>query len=301
VIRSLHAAAACVVQALRGMRAATLIQLAATGSVAVGLGLVGLALCGASNLERLTARWGRGVQIVAYLKADVAPASPPVRALAAALRARPEVLYARVVDGAEAQRRLAESMGGRGRLLAGIEPGFLPSSLEIALHARAAQDARPLLALLSAAPVIEEVDELGAWVKRLGGLVALLRTLGLALALVVGGACLYTVGSTIRLGVHARREELAILKLVGATDRYVRAPFLLEGALQGLLGAAIAAGLLYAAFRAVAPRVESALALALSHLRLEFLTLPQLALGLAGGALLGLLGSRIALGRYLDV
>ena len=129
----------------------------------------------------------------------------------------------------------------------------------------------------------------------------MLRLGGLLLALIVAGACLYIVGTTIRLGVFARREEIEILKLVGATDRFVRGPFLLEGALQGFLGAALALALLFTAHRIAAPRVEAALSVALSHLRIEFLPIAQLSLGLAAGALLGLLGSRIALGRYLDV
>lgn len=292
-----HGLRTCSAAALRGMRAAPLIQLAATGTIAVGLLLVGLAVLGARNLEALTSHWGRGVQIVAYLR----PEAPPAKALALErmLRSRPEVLSVRRVDPTEAHRRLAESLGSRRGLLEGVEPGFLPASLELALSP--AHDARPLLALLSASPLCEEVDDLGAWVKRLGAFASVLRLGGLLLALIVAGACLYIVGSTIRLGVFARREEIEILKLVGATDRFVRGPFLLEGALQGLLGASFALGLLFAAHRLAAPRLESALSVALSHLRIEFLPLPQLGLGLAAGALLGLLGSRIALGRYLDV
>jgi cell division transport system permease protein len=131
--------------------------------------------------------------------------------------------------------------------------------------------------------------------------VALLRLAGLAVALIVSFACLYIVASTIRLGVHARREQIEILKLVGATDRFVRVPFLIEGTLQGVVGAVAAGCLLFAIFRFAAPRLEGALSAALSHVQLGFLSPAQLALGLLAGALLGLFGSRLALGRYGDV
>jgi cell division transport system permease protein len=287
----------CLTGALRGMRAAPLIQLAATGTIAVGLLLVGLAVLGARNLESLTSHWGRGVQIVAYLRPEAPPAK--TRALEAVLRSRAEVLSVRHVDPSEAHRRLAESLGSRRGLLDGVESGFLPASLEIALSPD--RDGRPLIAMLSASPLCEEVDDLGSWVKRLGAFATVLRLGGLLLALIVAGACLYIVGSTIRLGVFARREEIEILKLVGATDRFVRAPFLLEGALQGICGSALALLLLFTAHRLAAPRIETALSVALSHLRIDFLPLSQVALGLGAGALLGLVGSRIALGRYLDV
>lgn len=288
-----------VLQALRGIRSGLLIQLAATGAIAMGLLLVGLAVLGALNVDRLTRNWGRGVQAIVYLKPDAPPER--VRSLVRLLQSRPEVVAVRPVSSAEAYGRLEESLGGRKGLLAGVERDFLPASLEISLSAQQAEQVRPLLALLGSSALVEEVDHIGAWAERLNSLVTLLRLAGLAVALIVGFACLYIVASTIRLGVYARREQIEILKLVGATDHFVRVPFLIEGTLQGLVGGAAAGGLLYAIFRVAAPRLEGALSAALSHVQLAFLTPSQLALGLLVGAVLGLFGSRVALGRYVDV
>jgi cell division transport system permease protein len=288
-----------VLQALRGIRSGLLIQLAATGAIAMGLLLVGLAVLGALNVDRLTRNWGRGVQAIVYLRPDAPPER--VRALVRLLQGRPEVVSVRSVTSADAYRRLEESLGGRRGLLAGVERDFLPASLEISLSAQQSDQVRPLLALLGSSALVEEVDHIGAWADRLSSLVALLRLAGLAVALIVSFACLYIVASTIRLGVHARREQIEILKLVGATDRFVRVPFLIEGTLQGLVGAMAAGGLLFLIFRFAASRLEAALSAALSHVQLGFLSPSQLALGLLAGALLGLFGSRLALGRYVDV
>src|SRR5205823_5893211 len=97
---------------------------------------------------------------------------------------------------------------------------------------------------------------LGDWVDRLSALLAALRAAALALALLVGGACVYVIGGTIKLGMYARKDELEVLRLVGATDGFVKLPLLVEGALQGCVGAAAAVGMLYAVYRLGAPALE---------------------------------------------
>lgn len=286
-------------QAARGIRSGWLIQLAATGAIAVGLLLVSLAFLGTSNVERLTQFWGRGFQAVAYLKHDTSASQ--AAALARLLEKRPEVLAVRQVSSTEALRRLQESLGQRKELLEGVEAQFLPASLEISLSDQHPEQTRSLLSMLAASKLVEEVDHMGDWSRRLNSLVHLLRWSGLGIALVVALACLYIIGSTIRLGVHARREEIDILKLVGATEAFIKAPFVIEGAIQGLCGALFATGLVYAVFKVVAPRIEALLTAAISHVSLSFLPAGQVALVLAGGAALGILGSAMALRRYTDL
>jgi cell division transport system permease protein len=288
------------VQALRGIRSGLLIQLASTGAIAVGLLLVGLVALGAVNLERLTESWSEGVQVTVYLQPEAKRAR--VASLQRVLGRHPSVRKVEHVSSAQAYTRLADSLGHRKGLLEGVERDFLPASLEVTLASATRDDQlRPLIALLKTSPAVEEVDYQGHWLERVSSLVALLRSGAVALAFIVCLACLYIIASTIRLGVFARRDEIEILKLVGATDRFVRAPFLIEGALQGLLGAVVACLGLYLIYWASAPRLEQLLAAALTQVQISFLSAPHLALGIIGGALLGVIGSRLALGRYMDV
>jgi cell division transport system permease protein len=282
--------------ALRAIRASWTIHLAATGSIAVALLLVGLVALGALNLGRVTGDLGHGLRVIAYLRPD-APAKP-VAALQATLARHPAVAAVQRVSPAEAHRRLRESLGNRQELLDGVDPSFLPASLELTLREGVADHVRPVLALLSSSPLVEEVDHMGQWVRRLTAFVSLLRTVGIVIALVVCLACLYIVGSTIRLGVFARRDEISVLKLVGATDTFVHAPFLLQGALQGLCGALAASALLYGLYLLAAPPLEQLFATALSQPHLGFFSPLQLLAGVGGGILLGLLGSRVALTRH---
>ena len=284
---------------LRGIRHGLLIQLASTGTMAVGLVLVGLSLLAAENVGRLTARWGQGLQLIVYLKPEAREAR--VRTLVEVLRGRPEVLSVRSVSSHEALARLKESLAGQKGLLGALDEDLLPASLEIALRSVGPEEVRPLLALLGSSPVVDEVDHMGRFAEKLGSLSALLGTAGLLVALVAILASLYVVSTTIRLGVHARREEIEILRLVGATRRFVRGPFMIEGAIQGLLAGLLAAGLLYLLYLGLAPRLEASLRAIFSAMPIRFLSPAELALGTACAALLGILGSRLALGRYLDV
>ncbi len=285
--------------ALRGMRSGLLIQLASTTSIALSLLLVGLAGLGLINLHRLTKNWGDGVQVIAYIKSTAA--TQRVEALGRMLEQRAEVQAVRWVSPQEAHRRLGRSLGTHKNVLASIEEDFLPGSLEIRLSKDQPQRVRTLMALLSASSLVEEVDYMGDWARRLSSLVTLLHLLALGLSLTVAMACLYIVSSTIRLGVYARREEIAILKLVGATDRFIRAPFMIEGTLQGIIGSLFACALLYILFSSGAPRLESLLTAAFSHVQLTFLPLKMVLTGILAAGGIGLLGSRLALGRYLEV
>jgi cell division transport system permease protein len=287
-----------VVQALRGMRRSPLIQLASVGALAVALLLIGLAALGSINLDRLAQHWGSGRELTVFLHPQTAEAR--VAALERLLVARPEIAKVRRVTSKEAHARLKASLGDQQQLLDGVAASLLPPSLEVELTTPSSHKSlTPLLALLRSAPGVEEVEYLGRWAERLGGIVNVARDGSLIIALIVALACLYVVAMTIRLGVFARRDEIEIQRLVGATGGFVRTPFLIEGFVQGLVGAGIALAVLYALFERAAPAVEGALGAVLSQLSLVFLGPQQLLLGILGGALLGLCGSGLALGRYM--
>ncbi len=294
-----------IVHALRmaatGARRNPLIQTVAVGTIALSLLLVGAVELVAFNVARLSTGWGRRVQMNVYLEDGVA--APRVRQIAAVLAKLPGAERVRTVEPREAWERLRRSLGGRGDLLDGVEEGFLPASIEVELKPGVADvlRAHPAFEKLRRTAGVEEVELSNDWAARLAAVERVLASLGLGVGLLVACACLYIVASTIRLGVFARRDEIEILKLVGATDAFVKAPFLVEGALQGALGTALAGGLLYALFRLAAPRVDAALGELLAAAPLGFFG-PGIWVGaLAAGALLGLCGSALALGRYVRV
>ena len=112
------------------------------------------------------------------------------------------------------------------------------------------------------------------------------------------GAAILVVANTIRLAVYARRDEIEIMKLVGATDGYVRLPFLLEGALQGMAGAGLSVLGLWAVQRWLVPQAAAAFSFAAGVAGPELLAPEALAL-LAFGAAVGLVGSWLSVARFL--
>jgi len=159
--------------------------------------------------------------------------------------------------------------------------------------------ARVLARKLEAVPGAREVDFGNAWLEKVEILLRRLRWTGLVLFCVMALGTAVLVSNTLRLGVFARRDEIEIMRLVGATDAWVEAPFLIEGVLQGLAGSGLAVLALLALHALLAPRLVAAVGLAAPLLRAQVLP-PALVLGLlGGGAALGLVASALAVGRFL--
>ncbi len=300
VLESLRATTMGLARALRGAARRPLVTVLATGAVGVSLLLVGLVVLAAQNVAQLTRPWGQGVQMVVYLGDKTTPER--ARAIADVLRGVEAIERVDYVPPDAALARLEESLGDRRDLLQGVEVGYLPASLEVTLAdgVREVAEASPLVAKLRATAGVEEVEFLGDWVDKVTSLIRTLRLAALALAIVVALACVYVVAGTIKLGMYARKDEIEVLKLVGATDRFVKGPLVVEGALQGALGAGVALLLLYVAFRLGAPALEAALGGAVGPLHLSFLPGAHAALVIAAGATLGIVGSWVAIGRYAD-
>ncbi len=281
-------------RALEAMARGPFMTAVAVGTIFVATFVTGLFAATLSGAERLLAAWAGDVQIAVYLA--------PGADLGAAARAAESVAGGReveVVTPAEALRRLKSSLGPEAAALEGVGAEVLPASVEVRAPGISLQEARALARKLEAVPGARDVDFGNAWLEKVELLLSRLRWAGLLLfaALALGTAVL--VSNTLRLGVFARRDEIEIMKLVGATDAWVEAPFLIEGVLQGLAGSGLAVLSLLALHALLAPRLVAAVGLAAPLLRAEVLP-PPLVLGLlGGGAALGLVASALAVGRFL--
>src|SRR6267143_6767875 len=264
---------------------------------------IGLALfIGASFVLGLfTARtlltsWGAQDNITLYL--DPQTTESQALALSQQIQARGD-LEVQYVDPAAALRRLRSDLGELAGALDGLTRNPLPPSLEVKPRVPLAVPAvRVLAAELGQLGGVRDVEYGREWLDKLEALGRGLRAFGAGALLAVIGAALLVVANTIRLAVYARRDEIEVMKLVGATDRYVRAPFLMEGAVQGLCGAALAVSGLLAVQRLLLPRAAAAFAFA-SGAQAPHLSAQHCALLAAAGALVGLGGSYLAVARFL--
>jgi cell division transport system permease protein len=280
--------------ALESMRRRPHLTLVAVVTIAVAVFVTGLCAAALAAGERLLSGVAGDVRIAVYLEDGADPAA--AHAVAAAVAPGREV---EVVSAEESLARLRASLGDDAALLEGVGPDVLPASIEVSAAGLSLPEVRDLAERLEALPGARDVDDGNAWLGGAEKLLAGLRWAGIALfaGLALGTAVL--VSNTLRLGVFARRDEIEIMKLVGATDGFVQAPFLLEGLLQGLVGAALAAAALVLAHGALAPRIAAAVGGAASLSRAALLPGSLLAALVAAGALLGILASALAVARHL--
>ncbi len=189
----------------------------------------------------LLTSWGAQASVTLYL--DKQSTDAQARALVQQVRMQAAGVEVAYVDRELALQRLRAELGDLSGALDGLSQNPLPPSLEVTPRVSLLPaEVRMLAMQLGQLPGVAEVDYGREWLDKLEALARGLRVFGAGALLTVLGAALMVVANTIRLAVYARRDEIEIMKLVGATDGYVRAPFLLEGALQGLIGAALALG-----------------------------------------------------------
>lgn len=281
-------------RALEAMARGPFVTAVAVGTIFVATFTTGLFAAALGAAEHLLAGWAGDVRVSVYLEpgADLVRAARAAQALAGGREVE-------AVTPAEALRRLRASLGPEAPALEGVGDDVLPASVEVRAPGASLAAARDLAARLAAVPGAQAVDFGNAWLERVEVLLRRLRWVGLAFFGLLSLATAVLVSNTLRLGVFARRDEIEIMKLVGATDAWVEAPFLIEGVLQGLSGAALADLALLALHGTLAPRLTEAVGLAAPLLRVQVLPASLLLSLLGGGAALGLTASALAVGRFL--
>ncbi len=283
--------------AFRGVRQARATSLLAVLTIAVVLVLIGSASLLVQNMSGILDDFGSELQLTAFVTEGVS--GEELSDLAVRVSAGPGVERVAVVTKEQALKRF-ERIAGGAELLVGLDENPLPASLEIDLRteARTAEAMAALREALDGLPGIEELAHGEEWIEGYARAVGLIRSGAWGLGIVLGLAALLIVANTIRLAFYARRDELDILALVGASRTFVRVPFLLEGTLQGLLGGALALFLIRGAYELLLPQFRFGLELVVGSAELRFFTNGE-SLSLVGaGAGLGLLGAMTALAGW---
>lgn len=280
--------------AIRGIASSPVTSGVSVVTIGVTLVLVGAFALLLRNMEELLDQFGDDLRVTAYLESDVS--GEALRALEDRVRTIPGVEDVEVLSQDEALERFRASVGSGSALLDGLDVNPLPASLEISLRddRRSAEGMEAVASAIEGLAGVESLSSGRDWVEGYLRAVALVRGVGVGLGIILALATLLIVANTIRLGVFARRDELEILSLVGASRPFVQTPFLLEGLVQGAAGGAIALGLLYALFRVVLPGFEFGLEILVGTAP-RFFSLGEALILVAGGAGLGVFGSAVAL------
>lgn len=273
-------------EALRALRRAPVLSALSITTIAFSLFAFGLFGLVALNLRNALQQVEDRVEVRAF----VAEGTPPeaTSAAVADVALFPEVASVRLVTEAQALERARRELAEFEDV---FDAGILPASIEVRLKPglRDPETVRDVARRLQLYDFIDDVRFGEEWVENLYRLRNIATGAGIALGSTFALVALIIIGSTIRMAVLARSREIAIMRLVGATDGFIRAPFLIEGMIKGTLGGILALILTWIATELTARWV----------MQVTWFDAQLAVAGVLAGALLGLLGSAVAVGRHL--
>jgi cell division transport system permease protein len=251
------------------------------------------------NLQVVGGTFQGSAQISLYLKLDV----PDERgqALAKRLERRDKIASSRYISRAQALEEYRQ-LSGFGQALEALDENPLPAVIVVQpeLKERAALKLSQLIEQLEDLPEVELAQLDMEWVERLFAIMAIAQRGVLVISALFSLAVLLVVGNTIRLDIQNRRQEIVVTKLIGATDAFIRRPFLYGGFWYGAIGGLMAWVLVAVSLQLVSGPVGRLALLYNSSFELEGLSLRTALLLLVFSSLLGLAGSWVAVGRHLD-
>ncbi len=261
---------------------------AALVTMAAALGVFALFLFVTVNVDEVVRDVEERKQIIAYLTDDTSASDTEL--LKSSLEGMAGISSVEYISKQRAWEEFRAELNDD-ELLAAVDSNPLPASFRISLteDAKAAADMETLVGQVSRFPGVEEVQYGEEWVRRLDDLTVTLTMANLMIGLVVSLCVIFVISNTIRLTVLARRDLIEVMKLVGATEGFIRTPFLIEGVTQGLGAGALALLIILAGEKAAETRLSD----------LVYLRVPQILGFLLFSAFLGWIGSFLSLRSIL--
>jgi cell division transport system permease protein len=219
-------------ETVTALRRNALVTFAAISTVFISLFLLGGALLVERQVRLMTGEWAQKVEVTVFLRDD--SSSEEIQALGQRIAEIPEVDEVFFENRQQAYATFQDLFRDNESLVENVDASALPQSYRIKLVDAA--DFPVIRARLAGDPAIDEIRDEQAVLKRLLAVTSVLRTGVIAVAAIMMISAIGLIGNTVRMAVFARRKEIAIMKLVGATNWFIRVPFLIEGMVQGLLG-----------------------------------------------------------------
>ena len=273
------------------------LSLVTLSTIAISMLILGLFSLIYLNVQQSLQQMGGELQITAYLQETISPEQAKV--LRSKVADWPEVEKITYLSKEQALARFRSQLREYAGILEGLKENPLPASLELTLMPQYGRSGniKELSTRLGRLTGVAEVQYGRKWMAKLRVFVEVMKLVGITVGGLLLIATIFVISNTIRLTFYSRREELEIMRLVGATDFFIKAPFLIEGLLHGLGGALLAAGGLSLLILFLFSHLDLPLRLAVMA---GSLPTGQLVAGFLGlGLLLGVLGSMVSLRRFL--
>lgn len=273
--------------AMTAFKRSPLLSALSVTTIAFSLFAFGLFGLVALNIRNALQRVEERVEIRAFVTEKT-----PIEKITAAsdeIAKYPEVMTVEIVTQQQALERARKELGEFSDV---FDAQFLPSSLDVKLKPgfRDPKTVRKVVDQVSEYDFVDDVRFGEEWITQLYRLRNIAGVAGIALGLAFAAVAVIIIGATIRMAVLARSREISIMRLVGATDGFIRRPFLIEGSIKGVLGGLMALVLTYMAMRVLDQYL---------HFQTAFFDRRLAMLGVMFGALMGFIGSAVSVGRHL--
>jgi len=260
-------------------------------TIAAGLFVLGFFLMINANLQRVIAGWTDSAELAVYFRDDATPEQ--IARVKDVVQNGGLAASVQFYSKDDARKEFARDFPELASASSALDRNPFPASFAVRLNSRAQNTTAAvddMVSSLSSFSGVADVRYDRTWIARLNTTIRIIRGAGIAIVVLLAFAAAMTVANTVRLTALARRDEIEIMQLVGAPFAYIRGPFILEGLLQGGMGAICAILLLLAAFAAIRSRVGTLLGDAVGLTGVAFVPTQVLLLLVVGGMALGCVG-----------
>ena len=249
------------------------------------------------NTNEIMNFWKKGLRVMAYLKPELT--GSPLTDLTRRIQSISGVETVRFISKEEAFDQLKAQMRRQASLFDNLGENPLPDAFEIRMNAATQtwDKVEYLAAEIEALEEVQEVEYGQRWLGRYTHIFNLFKLTGYAMCGIFFMAAVFIVANTIRLVIYSRRDEIEIMRLVGAAEGFIKVPFYLQGLLQGALGAGIGLAILFFAYLAIVSNIEQGWFSGLFQIR--FLSLLMSGAIILLSMMVGWFGSYLSLKQYL--
>ncbi|RLA90382.1 MAG: hypothetical protein DRG20_03330 [Deltaproteobacteria bacterium] len=253
------------------------------------------------NLKTFFNFWGKELQVIVYINKDID--QNRLSHLKSKLFNHNEVEAITFTSKKEAMNILMKAIGGGKDLFRGINEDLLPASFEVKLKPqyRTEKGVKGYIEKIKGIKGIEDIQYNQEWIQKFNMILVILKFIGIALGGLLFFGIVFVISSTIRLSFFSRQDEIEIMRLVGATNAFIKVPFYIWGAMQALFGAGMAIIFLKIFYIIITSRLVQSYSIYLGEFKLTFLPIQIWGSILIGALILGWFGSFISIRRFLKI
>ena len=286
-------------EAIQGIKQNMFTHIVSIGTITFALLTLGIFIITVINLNRIFDDWGKRMQVIVYLDKDANPEK--IKKVSERIASLPQTEKTAYVSKEKALTTLKKSLQYQSGILENLDENPLPASLEIQLKEeyQNPQSVKTFVAEVKGIDKVSDVEYGQEWLEKFSAFISMVKLVGTSIGCFLLLATVFIISNTIKLTIYSRREEIEIMKLVGATNFFIQIPFFLEGLIQGFSASLLSLGILYLGYKILISKIIIDYSLYLGSLDLTFLPQNLIIALLSLGILLGIFGYAFSMGRFL--